>query len=245
MRGGTELNSEHTKNNDPLQLQQMIIFLKAELAKYKHAVEKYNDNYHYSLAEKLQEENRQLAEEVSRVTHALEKQTSEYEERVYVYEMQGKKDLFPLSKLESKLVKFVQESNQQVATQIETLTRSLLERQQAEEVKVNLIKAIEKKNGEIERLQQELLEVKKQNEVLVEERNSNGGSADRFVIDSELLVQLEQQMTVILAQALEYEKKLRAKFLALNRLEQQMDQLAVEVAGVKTFSVEERVIKEF
>ena len=70
------MNSEYIKNKDPLQLQQMIIFLKAELAKYKQEVKKYHDSYHYSLAEKLEQENIQLVNEknmLSEELHALHK----------------------------------------------------------------------------------------------------------------------------------------------------------------------------
>ena len=35
MIGGVNVDNDIVKNNDPIQLQQMIIFLRAELAKYK------------------------------------------------------------------------------------------------------------------------------------------------------------------------------------------------------------------
>jgi chromosome segregation ATPase len=95
--GGTDVNSESIKNNDPVQLRQMIIFLKAELAKYKHEVKKYHESYHYSLAEKLEQEIVQLMNEknaLSEELHVLheefEKRTSEYDERIHLHEIQGK-----------------------------------------------------------------------------------------------------------------------------------------------------------
>lgn len=98
MKGGSAMNSEYIKNKDPLQLQQMIIFLKAELAKYKQEVKKYHDSYHYSLAEKLEQENIQLVNEknmLSEELHTLhkefEKRTNDYEKHIHLHEIQSEK----------------------------------------------------------------------------------------------------------------------------------------------------------
>jgi len=37
------MDNDIVKNNDPIQLQQMIIFLRAELAKYKNEVKRLRD----------------------------------------------------------------------------------------------------------------------------------------------------------------------------------------------------------
>ncbi len=96
--GGTDVNSENIKNNDPLQLQQMIIFLKAELAKYKYEVKKYQDSYHYSVVENLEQENIQLtneknelAEELVKLNQEFEKRASDYKGPVQLQGMQGQK----------------------------------------------------------------------------------------------------------------------------------------------------------
>ena len=87
MLGGAYMNSEYIKNHDPLQLQQMIIFLKAELAKYKQEAQKYKDSYHYSLVERFTEENEQLLhenkmlmEKLHKVSEAFDKQSIKYHE---------------------------------------------------------------------------------------------------------------------------------------------------------------------
>ncbi|MBO0589152.1 hypothetical protein, partial [Sporosarcina sp. E16_8] len=112
------MNSEKIKNNDPLQLQQMIIFLKAELAKQKSVVKKFQDSYHYSVVENLEQENRQLtnekkelAEELVKLNQKFEKRASDYRGPVQLQGMQGngfitsidafqktKTDLLPISK---------------------------------------------------------------------------------------------------------------------------------------------------
>ena len=65
------MNSENIKNNDPIQLKQMIIFLKAELTKYEHKVKQYKDSYHYSVIENLEQENAQLIKEKNELTKKL------------------------------------------------------------------------------------------------------------------------------------------------------------------------------
>ncbi|MER2060731.1 MAG: hypothetical protein ABTA16_18095, partial [Niallia sp.] len=112
------MNSEKIKNNDPLQLQQMIIFLKAELAKYKSEVKKYQDSYHYSVVENLELENIQLtkekkdlAEELVKLNQEFEKRASDYKVPFQLQGIQGKRyitsidtfqktktDLLPISK---------------------------------------------------------------------------------------------------------------------------------------------------
>lgn len=123
--GGTDVNGEYIKNNDPLQLQQMIIFLKAELAKYKYEVKKYQDSYHYSLAEKLEQENIQLTNEKNELSKELyklnqdfERQSSDYKKYVQLAGLKGKRyitsidtvwktktDLQPINKQLTEVIK--------------------------------------------------------------------------------------------------------------------------------------------
>lgn len=44
----------------PVQLQQRVIFLQAEVAKYKEKVRNYQENYHYQLLDDLKTENKDL-----------------------------------------------------------------------------------------------------------------------------------------------------------------------------------------
>ena len=57
------MNSKESKMKDPTQLQQKIIFFKAELAKYKAKIDDYENNYHYSQLKLLKQENLKLKEE--------------------------------------------------------------------------------------------------------------------------------------------------------------------------------------
>ncbi|AMQ05004.1 hypothetical protein [Sporosarcina psychrophila] len=233
------MNSENVKNNDPLQLQQIIIFLKAELAKYKYEVKKYQDSYHYSLVENLEQENiqltnekKELAEELVKLNQEFEKRAIDYKGSVQLQGLQGKRyitsidsfqktktDLLPISKqlaevinklkdgantdqhrykkhdrqvtslhkklannkttieqLEYKLGDLIQETNKQVHSQLEKLDIANKERTQSEKVRQRLLIEIEEKNNTIGKLQHEISNLKEQNEkhtvaVAIEEKS--------------------------------------------------------------------------
>ncbi|MFQ3545256.1 hypothetical protein Q7A53_14330 [Halobacillus rhizosphaerae] len=77
---------------DQIQLQQRIIYFKAELDKYKKQVKDYQENFHYALLEKLKDENENLKEENNRLAEDLtsaresaSKGSQSYENRILVY----------------------------------------------------------------------------------------------------------------------------------------------------------------
>ena len=127
--GGNDVNGENIKNNDPLQLQQMIIFLKAELAKHKSEVKKYQDSYHYSVVENLEQENlqltnekKELAEELVKLNQEFEKRASDNKGPVQLQGIQGqsyitsidtfqktKTDLLPISKQLTEVINKLKE----------------------------------------------------------------------------------------------------------------------------------------
>ncbi len=102
--GGIVIISENTKNYNSQQLEQTIIYLKAELAKYKNEVNKVQSDYYYSLAEilasgneQLTAEKNELTEDLFRLNKELIKRTSDYKERIHSYEIQSKKQLDTLN----------------------------------------------------------------------------------------------------------------------------------------------------
>ena len=316
------MNSENTKSNDPLQLQQMIIFLKAELAKYKYEVKKYKDSYHYSVIENLEQENSQLtneknelSEELYKLKQELVKQTNDHKKNALLLEMNGKRyttsintlwktktDVQPINKqltevvkklkdgantnqywyrkhdrqvssfhkkladnkttikqLEYKLFELIQETNKQVHFQIEKLDNTIKERTESEEMRQHLLQEIEGKNNAIWKLQHEIVELKEQNakqsDAISElEKSLNQKSEDHVGIDSfsltstptidiETLTQLDHQIKELLVKSLDYELKLDAKLLIINSLEHKLDQLSVEIDGIKVFNVGNRVLE--
>ncbi|UQX55878.1 hypothetical protein M5V91_09675 [Cytobacillus pseudoceanisediminis] len=63
------LNAPFIKDNgkqDYRNLQQKVIYLTAEISKYKNKIKEYQENYHYSQLETLKNENQYLKEQIQK-----------------------------------------------------------------------------------------------------------------------------------------------------------------------------------
>jgi len=108
--GGASVDNDIVKNNDPVQLQQMIIFLRAELAKYKNEVKRLRDSDYYSLVLRLERENVQLTKQKKELSMELLKQKRDHERKIKTYyddiqarEIQKKKQLSSIESLLKEL----------------------------------------------------------------------------------------------------------------------------------------------
>ncbi|MFJ6209475.1 hypothetical protein [Lysinibacillus sp. NPDC092081] len=104
------MDNDIVKNNDPIQLQQMVIFLRAELAKYKNEVKRLRDSDYYSLVLRLERENVQLAKQKKELSMELLKQKRDHERKTKTYyddiqarEIQKKKQLSSIEGLLKEL----------------------------------------------------------------------------------------------------------------------------------------------
>ncbi|MFJ8514046.1 hypothetical protein [Lysinibacillus xylanilyticus] len=104
------MDNDIVKNNDPVQLQQMIIFLRAELAKFKNEVKRLRDSDYYSLVLRLERENVQLTKQKKDLSMELLKQKREHEKKLKTYyediharEFQRKKQLSSIEGLLKEL----------------------------------------------------------------------------------------------------------------------------------------------
>ncbi|GLC89513.1 hypothetical protein [Lysinibacillus piscis] len=82
--------------NDPAQLQQMIIFLRAELAKYKSDMKRLKDSDYYSFVLRLERENIELLsqqKELLKQKKSYEKEIQNYRETIQRREEQRKKQM--------------------------------------------------------------------------------------------------------------------------------------------------------
>jgi len=165
-----------------------------------------------------------------------------------------------IAQLENKLVDFIQEENKQVHSHLKKLDIARKERAQSEKVRQRLLLEIKDKNSIIGKLQHEISNLKQQNNkhteaIAVVEKELNQKNESRegpdslslistTIIDSEELIQLDHQIKEVLAKSLDFEEKLDAKLLVINTLEHKLDQLTVEIDGIKVFSVEGRISKE-
>jgi chromosome segregation ATPase len=104
--GGTNVDNQSVKNNDPIQLQQMIIFLRAELAKYKNEINRLRDSDYYSLVLRLERENvqltkrnKELAMDRMKLKRTNERELKAYNEDIQRREIQRKKHISSIDTL--------------------------------------------------------------------------------------------------------------------------------------------------
>lgn len=76
------MNNGQSKDDSIVQLKQMIIFLKSELAKYQNEVAQLKKNDYYSLSLKLEEENFQLKKQEKQLSLELLKGQREFEKEL-------------------------------------------------------------------------------------------------------------------------------------------------------------------
>ncbi|MEY9977730.1 hypothetical protein [Lysinibacillus sp. RC79] len=266
------MDNDIVKNNDPIQLQQMIIFLRAELAKYKNEVKRLRDSDYYSLVLRLERENVQLMQQKKDLSMELLKQKRDHEKKLKTYyediqarEIQKKKQLSSIEGLlkeleelraENKLMKetlkstkdeflsvnsdanyktlvdglenklnvFTKDISQQMKTIIEIVERSRLEQANLDILNKNLALEIEGKSTEIEKLSEELADVKKHNFSL----------SGKTMMNSEVLTHLDSQVNKVLAQSMDFEKQLNHKLRLLDDLDHKLNELTIEINTDKT-----------
>lgn len=240
--GGIDMISENTRYNNSQQLEQTIIYLKAELAKYKNEINKVQGDYYYSLAENLAYDNEQitaekneLTEDLFRLNKELVKRTSEYKERIHSYEIQSKKQsdtIGTLQQTKSVLAMIVQ-LEYRLANQLSITNQ---ERSESDQVKQYLLQEIDEKNNMIKQLRHELSVIQEQYDKLVAKN-------DTPIIETETLRQVDHQIKKILSQSFEYEEQLAAKLITLHTLEHKIAQLTVEIDEIKIFGVSGQISK--
>lgn len=272
MIGGASVDNDIVNNNDPIQLQQMIIFLRAELAKYKNEVKRLRDSDYYSLVLRLERENVELTKQKKELSMEVLKQKRDHERKMKTYyddiqarEIQKKKQLASIEgllkeleelRVENKLMKeklkftkdelhstnldakyetivdvfenklndFTNDISQQMKTIIEAFERSRIEQANSEDLHKHLAKEIEGKSREIEKLSEELADMKKQN-------FSRGG---KTILNAGVLSHLDTQVNKVLAQSIEFEKQLNHKLRLLGELEHKLNELTLEINVHKT-----------
>ncbi|MCS5502564.1 hypothetical protein NY607_15655 [Lysinibacillus sp. A4] len=104
------MDNDIVKNNDPIQLQQMIIFLRAELAKYKNEVKRLRDSDYYALVLRLERENvqltrhkKELSMELLKLKRDFDKELQAYDEEIQKREAQRKKQIASIETLLKEL----------------------------------------------------------------------------------------------------------------------------------------------
>lgn len=148
MIGGTNVDIQSVKNNDPIQLQQMIIFLRAELAKYKNEINRLRDSDYYSLVLRLERENVRLTRQNKefsmdrmKLKRTFERESKAYEEDRQRREIQRQKHIASIDVLLKEIERLRIENKRLQHTS--TTTDDDLLSSKSEDVAVNDKHAIE------------------------------------------------------------------------------------------------------
>lgn len=259
------MDNEAVKNKDPIQLQQMIIFLKAELAKYKNEANRLRNSDYNSLVLRLERENMQLIKqkkdlslEILKLKRDYGRKLKAYHENIQAKDLQKRKQLSSIERLlkkvenlraENKLIKetlkltinqfftinsdanykitadyfenkwntFTSEMNIQISTIKETFERFSMDQADSDKHNKYLLKEIEKKSYEIEKLTEELAEEKK----------------NKSMIQPDSLSQMDFQVKKVLAESISFEKQLNQKLRLLDDLDVKLNELSIEINNDK------------
>ncbi|SFJ74998.1 hypothetical protein SAMN04487936_10435 [Halobacillus dabanensis] len=116
-----------------IQLEQKLIYYRAELDKYKRKVEDYQDNYHYSQLEKLKIENAELLDQIEQSNNQesvlkgeLSRRVQGFDEQVEQYEEQEEKYKNEIKDWQDRFNE-VERKNEELTGQIHDLDGGLKE----------------------------------------------------------------------------------------------------------------------
>ncbi|TLS37460.1 hypothetical protein [Pseudalkalibacillus caeni] len=251
-----------TSKTDPIQLQQKIIYFKAELAKYKEKVKDYQENFHYNQLENLKSENISLIEKQEELEEKLaeEKETNNnYKQKASELQTLTSRQEKELGKLKS-LVTEIQKANQSYMKELEnekTVQKQLNQKfrriseennhfnEQFKKQEQDIIALNEEIDGykekllSVEKLQKQVHSLKKENQELKQTYKgliTDIGSLKTIDSESEtpLLIQLQEKIKQLASQTSEYEEKLQDRFATMEVLEGNTYKLKQEMAELKT-----------
>ncbi len=229
------MDNDIVKNNDPLQLQQMIIFLRAELAKYKNEVKRLRDSDYYALVLRLERENIQLTRlrkdlsmELLKLKRDFDKELEAYDEELQKRELQRKKQIASIESLlkelselraENKLLKenidvSIEETNYksmmealdkrlndftivtggQMERILETIEQSYRNKVETDSLYEQLVKELETKNLEIEKLTNEIKGYKNQSDDSRVKMNESINIDEQIDFRLRMLDELDQKL---------------------------------------------------
>ncbi|MED4889526.1 hypothetical protein MKY88_22195 [Lysinibacillus sp. FSL R7-0073] len=229
------MDNDIVKNNDPLQLQQMIIFLRAELAKYKNEVKRLRDSDYYALVLRLERENIQLTRlrkdlsmELLKLKRDFDKELEAYDQEIQKRELQRKKQIASIESLlkelnelraENKLLKenidvSIEETNyksmidrldkrlndftivtgEKMEHIVERIEQSYRNKVEADSLYEQLVKELETKNLEIEKLTNEIKGYKNQSDDSKVKMNESINIDEQIDYRLRMLDELDQKL---------------------------------------------------
>ncbi|AVK87113.1 hypothetical protein C3943_25005 [Lysinibacillus sp. B2A1] len=244
------MENDIVKNNDPIQLQQMLIFLRAELAKYKNEVKRLRDSDYYSLVLRFERENiqltnqkKELSMELLKLKRDFEKATKSYIDHVQTIEKHKKKQISSIEVLLKEKEKLRAENK---------LLKQTLKATQDELLSVNSMNGLESKLSDfamgisqqieniMEAIENSRLDPEKFNQYLMKEIdgkldhiNKHNSTInlleERTIVKNDALKQLDTQVNKELVQSIDFEEQVEHKLRILDDLEQKLNELAKEI----------------
>jgi len=257
VKGELNMENDIVKNNDSIQLQQMIIFLRAELAKYKNEVKRLRDSDYYSLVLRFERENilltnqkKELSMELLKLKRDFEKATQNYYDHVQTIEKHKKKQISSIEALlkekkklraENKLLKETLKVTQDELLSVNSvngLESKLSDFAIGISLQIeNIMEAIEDSRLEqanAENLNQYLMkEIEEKLSKKLEDINKHNSTTnlleERTIVKNDALINLDTQVNKILSQSIDFEEQVEHKLRILDDLEQKLNELATEI----------------
>ncbi|WP_431811711.1 hypothetical protein [Lysinibacillus sp. FW12] len=236
------MENDIVKNNDPIQLQQMIIFLRAELAKYKNEVKRLRDSDYYALVLRLERENvqltrlrKELSMELLKLKRDFDKELQAYDEEIQKREVQRKKQIASIESLlkeiaelraENKLLKESQQVSNEATIDIDykAIVGGL-------EKKLNDFTSaagshMEKMIEVLEKSYRDKIETDSLHQHLIKELERKNSEIERLSNEME---KQTNDMNKEMKKSIHIEEQIDYRLRILDELDQKLDELALEI----------------
>jgi len=239
------MDNDIVKNNDPIQLQQMIIFLRAELAKYKNEVKKLRDSDYYALVLRLERENVQLTRlrkdlsmELLKLKRDFDKDLQAYDEEIQRREAQRKKQIASIEALLKELAELraenkslkdkIQASN---GASIDTNHRSIIE---GIDKKLSTYTATADKHMEniietLEKYHREKVESDSLHRHLLSELETKNLDIERLSNEIVALKKQSKDGSPLMKQGVNIDEQIDFRLRMLDELDEKLNELALEI----------------
>lgn len=239
------MDNDIVKNNDPIQLQQMIIFLRAELAKYKNEVKKLRDSDYYALVLRLERENVQLTRlrkdlsiELLKLKRDFDRDLQAYDEEIQRREAQRKKQIASIEALLKELAELraenkslkdkIQASND---ASIDTNHRSIIEGidKKLSDYTATADKHMENIIETLEKYHREKVESDSLHQHLLNELEIKNLEIERLSNELDVLKNQSDGSGTSMKQGVHIDEQIDFRLRMLDELDQKLNELALEI----------------
>ena len=239
------MDNDIVKNNDPIQLQQMIIFLRAELAKYKNEVKRLRDSDYYALVLRLEREyvqltrhKKELSMELLKLKRDFDKELQAYDEEIQKREAQRKKQIASIEALLKELAELRAEKKSLMdkfqaskETSIDSNERSIVE---GIDKKLSDYTTIASKQMEniletLEKYHREKVESDSLHRHLLSELETKNLDIERLSNEIVALKKQSKDGSTSMKQGVNIDEQIDFRLRMLDELDEKLNELALEI----------------